>query len=634
MPAMSNSGVRWAWLILLAAHVAAVFVLLPPGEILRRDPILGADHPAHAHRVHVYREALYAGGAPWGYDPAVSAGVVMRPTQDAGAKPQEILGACLPFASPGMVIRLFAFCVALLFPLGPILAARRLNFPAAAQVWVLAVLLIPAWLYQNFVGFFQWGLVAFAAAAYLCPLVLALFLNFLSNPRWSTYFRAVGSLALLAFLHILGPVIIAPVLLTYTFGARPLPRAWRSAALAAPLLILVANAFWFVPFVLDFVLTPAPPGREFTWYPTDLTYLSVGHLWSALSWKRVAALGGGIAFATYGLLALRQVAGTRAAAAIGMAAGLGLFLKFAGSFIPGVVLMQPSRFLLPTFAVMTLPVGMAVMRITDKLRMPQALGVGGAVAGALAVALFLRSGGGTEGPTRTNYAGFKESDAPTFLALPEGIPQPEVISPLSEYVAARTTPDDRLLLQTRIQAEPKILGAAWQREVIGNTYPDQHDPAQFLRNRLWGKRISEWTPDDLRDALDRWGVSVAMLYTKDAVDLFTKTLGSPGEEVGLYRVYRISEQPSRFVQGRGNVLASVNRIELSELEPVEGGIVLRYRFHPAWEAVPEVKLRRFAVPESSAGFLLLENPPPDVVLHFRPWRMLRARWPQEAEGLR
>lgn len=53
-----------------ALHLAAVCAFVPPSTWFAAKPILGADHPAHAHRVEVYRSALAESGLPWGLRPA------------------------------------------------------------------------------------------------------------------------------------------------------------------------------------------------------------------------------------------------------------------------------------------------------------------------------------------------------------------------------------------------------------------------------------------------------------------------------------------------------------------------------------------------------------------------------------
>jgi hypothetical protein len=78
-----------ALVFILSLHIAACFVMLPPWQIFGRGPLLFCDHPVHAYRVFMYKEALSQSGIPWGYDPALSAGKVMEPDSDVGAKPQQ-----------------------------------------------------------------------------------------------------------------------------------------------------------------------------------------------------------------------------------------------------------------------------------------------------------------------------------------------------------------------------------------------------------------------------------------------------------------------------------------------------------------------------------------------------------------
>jgi hypothetical protein len=629
-----TAGSSAAWLVLaglLLAHVVAVFTLIPLPELLDTTPIYGADHPAHAHRVYAYRAAAREGGFPWGYDPAVCGGVVMRPTQDAGAKPQQVLGWLLPFLTEGQVIRWFLFFTALTMPLWVLLAARLLRFPLGAAVWIAAMLLGGAWLYSSFEGFLLWGLAAFAFASYLAPLVLALFLRFVEQPTWWRYAAATLGLGAVALLHVLGPVLIAPVLAFYALTARPLARRWRVAALLAPLVVLMLNAFWLVPFLAD-LRTPRPPDRSFTTYPEDLVYVSWEHLLAMLSPARVVAATGALACGSYGLWRMRHWSGTRAAVAFGAAAFLGVFLKLFGSFLPVVVTMQPSRYLLGAFALLTLPVGLALYELTRKVRLPNA-----PVAAACAVAMVALAGwqhGSAAGAGRdhVNFAGHVEREMPRFLALPISVPAPKLVEPLAEFVHTRTDPGDRLLVQTVVQCEPNIMAAAWGREVIGNAYPDQHDPANFLVDRLWGRKLEDWQPAELRRALERWGVSWVFTDSEQGARLVAVSCDDAGEPIGVYRAFRVPGWPGRFLVGTGEVVPAVNRMELSGLNAAHGLVVLRYRYHPAWRASGGVAVERYPVPEDPTGFIALRNPPGAVTLRFDAVGMFSARWPTTAQG--
>ena len=101
MPAnIEVSAAKFSGLVLVFVfliHVLATFLFFPPLQIFKAEPLRYSDHPVHTHRVFMYRQGLLESGLPWGYDPAVAAGFVMRPSGDAGAKPQQFLGALLLF---------------------------------------------------------------------------------------------------------------------------------------------------------------------------------------------------------------------------------------------------------------------------------------------------------------------------------------------------------------------------------------------------------------------------------------------------------------------------------------------------------------------------------------------------------
>ena len=631
MPSASPSnstarpGHRFALGLLILLHLIATFLFMPPGELLKTKPIVLADHPFHAYDVHLYRQALWTSGLPWGCDPALSAGKVLSPSQDAGGRPQEVLGALLPPLAPGTLVRWFLFLGVLTFPLWNLLAARRLGVPPGAQLWSLAVLLTGCWLYQSLLGFFCWGQAAFAVSSHMSPFVLALFLGFLAKPSWRLYLGALAALSVMFLLHVLGPAVIGPSLLLFALFARRLTWRWRTASLLAPLGVLVLNAFWFVPFVFALGM-PSPAGREFAWNPPDLTYLSVGQLMAVLSPLRLGVALIGVGLAAWGLILLGRVAGRRTAVAFGVAVCVGLSLKFGGSFVPGVYLTQPSRFFLGAVAMMTIPVGLVCHQVTARLRIPPAIAVPLFALSAIVAAVFMPQRKGTI--EHVDYAGVARHTGGSFaLRLPGNVPFRQDVDALTGYIAEHTAPEDRLLVQTVIQCEPLVLPMMTGREVIGNTYLDQHDPAQFLRNKLLGKPLDKWTAEQLRGTLGRWGVSWAFVFTPRAVELFTEATGEAGRKVGRYRAFRIGAPATRFLVGGGHLTANVNRIELSDLVPEDGCVILRYRYHPAWETTSGLTVHQHPVPEDPSGFIALKDPPPAVTLRFRPWRMLRAPWP-------
>ena len=614
---------------LLAGHLYSVFTLLPWAMLASNEPLLGADHPAHAYRVEMYRSAVSHGGFPWGYDPALAAGTVHRPSTDAGAKPQQLLGLILFFLDGATVVKLFAVFAALSLPLWVVLACRSLGLSKDDRLWVLVLLLVGTWLYRSFAGMIAVGMSAFALASYVAPLALVLFYQYVRQPTRSKYVAAVAGLAACGLIHVLGPVLIAPSVLFLAWWRSP--RQWQPVlkAFSIPIVALALNAFWLIPFAADYFLTPAPPAippaRQFG---PDLTYTTWNELVSRITFTRAFAAGAGIAFGAYGLWLMRRQLGVRIAVAFAFAISLGLFLKLFGSFIPSITPMQPARFILGTFVLLTIPVGMALRDITARLRVPQPA-MGGLVV-ALAILVAARpsladffSGAPQQ---RTNFAGFTERSKPVFLQLPNTMPRPTRMKSLTDFVLRRTRPDDRLLVQTRVQCEQLVFTRYWNREVLGNVYPYPHDAGNFTQDVLWGKRLENWTPEALRTVAKRWGVSWAFTCTESARRLFAQICPDDGEPVGPYWAFRLSPPVGKFLIGRGTLKAEINSLNLADLKPVNGLVVLRYRYHPAWAAPKGVEILRYPVPEDPVGLIALRNPPAHVWLTFEPTAVFTAPW--------
>ena len=596
--AVTAAWERTALAVLLALHVAATCTLLPPSEILRDRPLYVMDQPVNTHRVYLYRTALYGSGVPWGYDPAVSAGVVMDPYQDIGTKPQQVLGALTPFLSPSAVIRLFIFFVALTIPVWTLLACRQLGLSPDVRNCVLLSLLVPAWLYGNLSHYFEWGVVSYVAASYFAPYALTLFLAFLARPAARRYLAFLAGGSVHVFLHVLGPVVVLPWIALSAVSPRPLGLRWRILTVLSPLGIAAINSFWFLPAILGHA-APRGPRPPAAWVP-HMTYLSWADLMGVMTPDRILVVLLGLGLAVIGFRALRGQAGAPAAIAFTFCGLFALAVKFFGSFVPPLAEMQPARFVYPAFVLLVVPIGAAGAAILRKLRFP----VGPVVA---TIAILAALGG-------------------ALLRRPDPIPLPPSPDPLAELIQRWTGSGDRLLVQAPGHIA-KVLPLYLGREVVGSTFPDIRDPAQFNQSRLWSRDIDAWSPGELRSALERWGISWAIVHTREARALFAAALGAPADSAGLYQAYRVTTTPTRFLKGSGRINAAVNRLILSGLEPADGLVIIKYRYHPAWKAPPGVQVQRYRIPEDPVGFIAIRNPPRDIVLRFDPWAALTAAWP-------
>lgn len=608
---LSEGGISLA--IVLALHLVACLVVLPPREILRPEPILWADYALNTHRVHVYREALAEGGWPWGYDPAVAAGMAITAEEGIGAKPLQMSGVLVPFLPPGTVVRLWLFLVALSMPVWVLLSARHLGLPKDTWGWIVLALVVPVWFTKWFGAYLTYGLLSFAAASFLVPYVLTCFLQAVERPGLRRLLKLWILASVLMWLHVLGPVVLVPALAIVAVGARPLAARWRLGLIATPLVVLLVNAYWFVPFVLGLRGPPQPSVPAV--YPElvdagprvgsrDLTHSSWGEVGEEVfSFQGLFALLV-LALIVYGFRVLRRHAGGRSSVCLAVSGGTAIAMRFFGSFLPFARRMQPLRFILPGLALLALPAGLGMAELVRKARLPTGYSAAGA---ALLVAVLAPFVGGPRGPRLPDHP-----------------------DPLKAFVERRTTPDERLLVQSGPFYEPRALPLALGREVIGNTFPQQTDAAQFSSYALFGRLFEDWSAEELRSTLDRWGLSWVFIRNADVAPLIAAATGSRGVPVGEYTAFRTLTGPSRFLAGRGTVTARVNRIDLTDLVAEDGLVVLRYRYHPAWKTTQGVGVERYEIPEDPRGFLALRNPPPEVSLRFDAWGMFTATWPSEA----
>jgi hypothetical protein len=608
---MTERANRLSLVVVLLLHVGATCLFFPPWEALRQEPLYAVDYPVHTHRVYVYRQAFLESGLPWGYDPAVSAGTVMNPGYDLGAKAQQILGLLLPFLSPGAIVRLFLFIVVLTFPLWTLLACQLLRIPGDAQVCVMVSLLAPGWLLQQLNIFFYTGVVGFVAASYFSIYVLALFISLLSNPRLQTYVAFCVAGAVLFLLHFLGPLVLIPPMVFYSLAWRPLSWRWRIAVWLAPLAIVSMNAFWVLPYLLHWEMPFAGWPRIPALINPDrhLTYDSWSDLFERVF--RPLWLGPqivGVALALYGFVLLRKFVDRPVVVSFVLVAVSALLLTYFGSFLPVAGRLQPVRFVVVAFVFLTVPVGIAVATLMKKLGLPAGVSMAGS-----AVLLAI--------PT-------------IWLGVLKSLPLPPSPDSLAEFVAQQTAPTDRLLIQSADGYrnggfESKIFPLRFEREVIGSNYSAVTDPAQFLDKVLLGRELNHWSKDELKAALERWGVTWIFTVTPEGHQLLTDAFGAPAAEVGNYRAFRMRPAPTRFLVGQGLIGAHVNRLELKQLRSQNGFVVIRYRYHPAWQPTPDVPIYPYPIPEDPYGFIAIKDPPESVTLRFDPLAMVHAKWPQK-----
>lgn len=181
------------------------------------------------------------------------------------------------------------------------------------------------------------------------------------------------------------------------------------------------------------------------------------------------------------------------------------------------------------------------------------------------------------------------------------------------------------------------------REFIGGLYHlaiIPHRRAAFGDWHLGGegdRTIRDWSPDELRAFCELYNVGWVITWSRASplkdggrplsTDVFAALpfcervaivpRYSGRRDENLYSIFRMHREPSFFARGRGRVTrVDYNRLELADLEPESGRIVLRYHWQDGFRSEPPLRIERTAGPDDPVGFIGIatDRPVPRLVI--------------------
>ena len=602
------SKTSWAGRTLAAmilGNVLITFHFLSPTYFLDEHVVVANDYPVHAHRVHVYRQALWQDGLPWGCDPALCAGRVIHPCQDVGARPHEVLGVLLPFVSPDKVVLTFSLFVVLAWPFVFVFGGRLLLFDWDELSWGLLILTALFWLTIPFHYMLMAGMASFIFCNVWGLFTLGLYLRFFESPTTWSYIWATSAGILLFLVHPLGPLVIVPSLIWMATVASKLTWSWRVATILSPVLIAIANLFWLIPLLLG-LNTPAPPWS---------TEMIVEHpYWTWNEQYRFSDFVGPVIATGLGLSVLAVVAQlvrlalsrNLFASSVGLVLMLvvSLFMFLFGSNFSATRVLQPVRYSVTVLMIVSLAVGSLTFDFYRWICIPRA----GSAAIQLTALLLITIAAFIYGPRLTKSEGAEEVIA---------------------FIHNRTEISDRLLVEAEglDGSVSQLLPLYTGREVISSAFPDHPDPVQFLPQQLFGKTEESLTLEDTQLGLAHFRINWVFARSKHWRRLFRHLTDKQGEKIGAYLAFKVSPHASPLLNGTGELTASVNLIEMREIAAPEGFVVLPYRYHPAWICDPPSVVEPFKTKDLPCDLIRVRKPRRNMVLHFDSLRALESPWP-------
>ncbi|WP_435010845.1 hypothetical protein P12x_002131 [Tundrisphaera lichenicola] len=659
-----SAGRRWAWgaiILLFAIHsIQAVRLFPTPGSIIDPDsPVIVVDHAIHEYHGSLGAGFLRESGTTWGFDPFFMAGYPETPVWDSSSNPSilfNLIGG--PKGYRGYKVGLLASSILLLA------AVAGGAWAAGLGAWEIAVATGLAW-FSFWTGFpislWRSGLFAFVSASAGVGLLLGLCVRFDRKPGRAGWLALASVGAGLFFVHVTAPILaIGGTLAFYLTVARRHGRRWHAAVIGSVVVTVLANAFWLVPlwrfrsirtpaygfmtsnsarFLLDFFLSPSIEGR------TGLFLLILG----------------------FGGLLAWWFSGRRASAAAygGSIVALIVLTGFGSLWEPSRTL-EPLRFRIAFGFLLAVPAGSALVGLTDALiRRAGGRGRGKLAAGLAWLAI-------VGGWGWADWLFFRAS----WLTMVQDRPLVVGFTPemrrLAEWFRGNTDLSARILFEDQLRllepTDPESVH--WtpllpsmlepdRRMFLGGLYQtafiQHHRMAAFGDFQLGDRPIDEWSPPDLKAYSDRYNVGWVVCWSPlsrfwfDRFGPATRVATLPrhaspnrpvsnnehewtamtrraGPEVARrymiegenrYAIYRIERPHSYFLKGKGRIVeASPNRIELADVEPDGGAVVLSLHWLETWVTDPPLKVGPEPESPDPVDFVRIEvpGPTPRIVL--------------------
>ncbi len=644
----------WAWLLLVVVfgvHTFQATRLFPSLDSIvdRKSPVLLVDHAIHEDHGALGARFLRDSGRTWGYDPFFMAGYPETPVWDSSSNP-SILFAWLDGQPGYRGYKVGLFASSILF----LAAVSGGAWAAGLRIGEVALATLLAW-FVFWTGFggglWRAGLFAFVSASGGVGLLLGFCLRFDRSPRWFNWLGLTFVGTILFFFHVTAPILAIGGLVA--FLATVVPKhgwRWLAAIVGAGLTAVALNLFWLVPlwrfrgirtgsglfmtansawFLYDFVTAPSIEGR------TCLVVVVLGFAGLTLWW----------------------FSGRRAVAAAygGSIVGLILLTGF-GSLWEPTRNLEPLRFRVGFLFLLSVPAGSFVANLSRVISER----VGEGLRGSLAVVVVWGAAIGAGAAFEPNY--FQG----VWYLLSQRRPlvvgfKPEM-KMLVEWLRANTELSGRILFEDQLRLLeatdpesthwtpllPDLLGAD-KRMFIGGIYQTafvkHHNQAAFGDFQLGDRPIDEWSDRQFQEYASRYNLGWVVCWSPLSRFWFDQYPGAKrvakiprfvtytrppsdnvhereaierrsSREISLkymiegerdYVIYRLDRPMTYFLKGKGRIVnVEPDRIELADVEPQDGAVVISLHWLESWVSEPALTLKPEPMAPDPVDFVRIE----------------------------
>jgi hypothetical protein len=285
------------------------------------------------------------------------------------------------------------------------------------------------------------------------------------------------------------------------------------------------------------------------------------------------------------------------------------FITYFGSMIPLLRPWQPLRFKVAYDLSLMLPAAyILALRFAPNAALPSPnVIVAVLAAGGLSLAVNL---------AQTEFRGAMQLRTRMAPALAQ----------ISDWIAREAPPQGRVLFEESGDETGFVYDGSYLssfvpyrtgRQLIGgpiNVSFDRHHFAEFHSGKLFKRDIRTLTDEEIRNYFRLYNIGAVVAFHPWSIQRLRSVPGLVvlDRQVGPVHLMKVDQRLSWFIQGNGEVKASLNRIDLAGLEGSE--VILKYHWIKGLVGIPAVKVVPVQIGDDPIPFIKLVDPPVTLTL--------------------
>jgi hypothetical protein len=623
-------GIAIATATWLGFGVAAAVRVVGPervaGGVAAPTPILYDDYALQFYYGQLGARMLSETGVNYGYDPSFLAGYPKIPAYYPSSRPFELAFHWFEGADPARVFNRSVLALLVSLPFCLLAAAILWRIPDGERLAVVVLgsmphLLVPA---ADFYGFMEAsGMVSFLFASFVSLPVVAAASLFLSTGGAIAGLALTATACLLFVSHPTGPLLVAAPALV--LAAQQLRGIAVRRALGLVLIALVVGAASWPWYEGQLVLGDHADLRDFYTPGGARHFAPVGGWLSPLRVSIPSPLLSlmPVLFAPFGLWRWWREGERWRCVLFASQIALLFGLAFYGARF-GLSALAPGRFTLPLALWLLLPAAHGAVFAIAALRGRPSMGLATALAAGIMILAAL--------PVSLIADG-----APHVLFRPYALPQLERSAgtdtqapALLDWLREQTDSEGRILHEETDRLSHQYYGSHLAaviplrtgRLLAGGPAPHAHvveNSLRFIAGTLRGRPLSTFRDEDLHELLVRYNVRWVLCWSPAAKQRFARLPQSA--TVGVYdkfALFRLETPASWFLQGRGRLELRGRRIALSQLEPEQGAVAIKFHWLETLRTDPPRPLEPYPVQGEPAPFLRVRDVPERLEIYDAP----------------